>query len=85
MGMHGHKEVNMKIGLLLKQQIRINTLENQLETLKKQLREGLYGNFIMYANNAEEIESLRGENKRLRQKIKEMKEQQNEKHIHRKK
>ena len=74
-----------KTGLLLKQQIRINTLENQLQTLQKQLKEGLYGNFIMYANNTEEIESLRLENKRLRQKIREMKEQENEKHLHGKK
>lgn len=64
----------MKINLLLKQQIKINTLQNQLDTLQKQLKEGLYGNFMIYANNVEEIEELKKENKRLRQKIKELKE-----------
>jgi hypothetical protein len=64
----------MKINLLLKQQIRINTLQNQLDTLQRQLKEGLYGNFMIYANNVEEIEELKKENKRLRLKIKELKE-----------
>lgn len=64
----------MKIKLLLKQQIKINTLQNELDTLQKQLKEGLYGNFIIYANNVEEIEELKKENKRLRLKIKELKE-----------
>lgn len=64
----------MKINLLLKQQIKINTLQNQLETLQRQLKEGLYGNFMIYANNVEEIEELKKENKRLRAKIKELKE-----------
>lgn len=64
----------MKINLLLKQQIKINTLQNQLDTLQRQLKEGLYGNFMIYANNVEEIEELKKENKRLRAKIKELKE-----------
>lgn len=63
-----------KFSLLLKQQIKINTLQNQLDTLQKQLKEGLYGNFMIYANNVEEIEELKKENKRLRLKIKELKE-----------
>lgn len=64
----------MKINLLLKQQIKINTLQNQLDTLQRQLKEGLYGNFMIYANNVEMIEELKKENKRLRSKIKELKE-----------
>ena len=64
----------MKISLLLKQQIKINTLQNQLDTLQKQLKDGLYGNFMIYANNVEEIEELKKENRRLRAKIKELKE-----------
>lgn len=64
----------MKINLLLKQQIKINTLQNELDTLRRQLKEGLYGNFIIYANNTEMIEELKKENKRLRAKIKELKE-----------
>ena len=67
--------VEMKrFNLLLKQQIKINTLQNQLDTLQRQLKEGLYGNFMIYANNVEEIEELKKENKRLRAKIKELKE-----------
>lgn len=64
----------MKINLLLKQQIKINTLQNQLDTLQRQLKDGLYGNFMIYANNTEMIEELKKENRRLRQKIKELKE-----------
>lgn len=64
----------MKINLLLKQQIKINTLQNELDTLRRQLKEGLYGNFMIYANNTEMIEELKKENKRLRVKIKELKE-----------
>jgi hypothetical protein len=64
----------MKINLLLKQQIKINTLQNELDTLRRQLKEGLYGNFMIYANNTEMIEELKKENKRLRAKIKELKE-----------
>lgn len=65
----------MKISLLLKQQIKINTLQNQLDTLQKQLKDGLYGNFMIYANNADMIEELKKENKRLRLKIKQLKEE----------
>lgn len=64
----------MKVSLLLKQQIKINTLQNELDTLHKQLRDGLYGNYMIYANNTEMIEELKKENRRLRQKIKELKE-----------
>lgn len=72
--------VEMKrFNLLLKQQIKINTLQNQLDTLQKQLKDGLYGNFMIYANNTEMIEELKKENKRLRAKVKELKETLNEK------
>ena len=64
----------MRVSLLLKQQIKINTLQNELDTLHKQLKDGLYGNYIIYANNCEMIEELKKENKRLRQKIKQLKE-----------
>lgn len=63
-----------RFSLLLKQQIKINTLENELATLKRQLKDGLFGNFLIYANNVDEIEELKKENKRLRAKIKELKE-----------
>lgn len=72
--------VEMKrFNLLLKQQIKINTLQNQLDTLQRQLKDGLYGNFMIYANNTEMIEELKKENKRLRAKVKELKETLNEK------
>lgn len=66
-----------KFSLLLKQQIKINTLQNELDTLKRHLKDGMYGNFMIYANNSEEIEYLRKENKRLRLKNKELKEMLN--------
>lgn len=64
----------MKISLLLKQQIKINTLQNELDTLYRQLKDGLLTDYMCYAKYVDDVEELKKENKRLRSKIKELKE-----------
>ena len=63
-----------RFSLLLKQQIRINTLENELATLKRQLQDGLYQDYLSFVKYTEDVEELKKENKRLRAKVKELKE-----------
>ena len=64
----------MKLPLVIRQQRKINTLENKLETLEQSLKEKLYKSFIEKLDEPYEVERLKKENKRLRAKIKEMKE-----------
>ena len=53
---------------------RLNTLENELETLKNIIKSELYKEFMKKLDEPIEAERLRKENKKLRQKIKILKE-----------
>ena len=53
---------------------KINTLELENESLKEEIKSGLYKKLINMSNAEIEIERLRKENKRLRQNLKELKE-----------
>lgn len=53
---------------------RINTLENENSVLKDAIKEKLFKQYLKKAGESEEIEKLKKENKRLRVKIKELKE-----------
>lgn len=60
-----------KIG---KMQIKINTLENENETLKSTIKDELYKIFMAKLGESDEIDRLRLELKNARQKIKILKE-----------
>lgn len=47
---------------------RINTLENENETLKKVIKDELYNGFMNKLYETDEIQRLKAENKRLRRK-----------------
>ena len=53
---------------------RLNTLENELETLKNIIKSELYKEFMKKLGEPVENERLRKENKRLRQQNKSLKE-----------
>lgn len=57
---------------------RINTLENQVEVLENSIKDELYKEFMKKLGESDENERLRKENKKLRIKIKSMKEENNE-------
>ena len=54
---------------------RINTLELEKKELEEVIKEGLFKEFIKKINEPLELERLRKENKRLRKKIKDLKEE----------
>lgn len=53
---------------------RINTLENQIETLENSIKDDLYKEFMKKLGETTEIDRLKKENKKLRIKNKELKE-----------
>lgn len=57
---------------------RINTLENELDTLKEIIKSELYKSFIDKLGEPERIKRLTEENKKLRLKIKSLKEEKND-------
>jgi hypothetical protein len=67
------KKIN-KIPIWIKQHRQINTLENKVETLENSIKEELYKEFMKKLGEPMEAECLRKENKKLRQKIKVLKE-----------
>ena len=67
------KQIN-KIPIWIKQHRQINTLENKVEALENSIKEELYKEFIKKLGEPMEAERLRKENKKLRQKIKVLKE-----------
>lgn len=64
----------MKKILFNKYEKRINTLENELETLKQTIKDELYKEFMKKLGETTEIDRLKKENKKLRIKNKELKE-----------
>ena len=67
------KQIN-KIPIWIKQHRQINTLENKVEALENSIKEELYKKFMKKLGEPMEAERLRKENKKLRQKIKVLKE-----------
>lgn len=57
-----------------KMQIRINTLENELDTLKATVKDELYKTFMKKLNEPMELERYKADNKALRKKVKILKE-----------
>lgn len=68
----------MEIIDIIKLKRKINTLENQVETLGNSIKDELYKEFMKKLGESDENERLRKENKKLRIKIKSMKEENNE-------
>lgn len=64
----------MKIAKIIKLNRRINTLENDVETLQNIIKEELYKEFINNINDTSEIKRLKEENKKLKLKVKDLKE-----------
>lgn len=64
----------MKIFDVVKLNKRINTLKNQIETLENSIKDELYKEFIKKLGETAENDRLKKENKKLRAKIKDLKE-----------
>ena len=65
---------NMKIFDVIKLNKKINTLENQVETLENSIKDELYKEFMKKLGETAENDRLKKENKKLRAKIKDLKE-----------
>lgn len=59
---------------IIKLKRKINTLENQVETLENSIKDELYKEFMKKLGETAENDRLKKENKKLRIKIKELKE-----------
>ena len=64
----------MKIFDVIKLNKKINTLENQVETLENSIKDELYKEFMKKLVETAENDRLKKENKKLRAKIKDLKE-----------
>ena len=64
----------MKIFDVIKLNKKINTLENQVETLENSIKDELYKEFMKKLSETAENDRLKKENKKLRAKIKDLKE-----------
>lgn len=58
----------------IKLNLKINSLENEIETLKEATKDDLFNKFMSKLNDETELNRLRNENKRLRAKVKSLKE-----------
>ena len=59
---------------IVKAQMKINSLENEIETLTNSIKNELYKEFLKNLGDSVENERLKKENKMLRKKIKILKE-----------
>ena len=59
---------------IAKAQMKINSLENEIETLTNSIKDELYKEFLKKLGDSVENERLKKENKILRKKIKTLKE-----------
>lgn len=57
-----------------KKRCRINTLQNEIDTLQDVIKNELYKEFIGKIKDYDELTTLREENKKLRKKVKLLKE-----------
>ena len=64
----------MKMIENIKLKQKINTLENQVETLENSIKDELYKEFMKKLGETAENDRLKKENKKLRAKIKDLKE-----------
>lgn len=64
----------MKILDIAKLNKKINSLENEVETLENIVKDELYKEFMKKIGETAEVDRLKKENKRLRSKIKSLKE-----------
>ena len=64
----------MKLFDIAKLNRRINTLENENETLKETIKDDLYTKFMNKLNNEVDLDRLKKENKKLRAKVKSLKD-----------
>lgn len=64
----------MKIFDVIKLNKKINTLENQVETLENSIKDELYKEFMKKLGETTENDRLKKENKKFRAKIKDLKE-----------
>lgn len=64
----------MKIFDVVKMQKRINTLENEVETLQNIIKDELYNAFMSKLNESVEVDRLKKENKKLKLKVKSLKD-----------
>ena len=58
----------------IKVNLKINTLQNEIDTLQETIKEDLLSKFMSKLNDEAELNRLRNENKRLRAKVKSLKE-----------
>ena len=59
---------------IVKTQMKINSLENEIETLTNSIKDELYKEFLKNLGDSAENERLKKENKNLRKKVKVLKE-----------
>jgi hypothetical protein len=59
---------------IVKAQMKINSLENEIETLTNSIKDELYKEFLKNLGDSVENERLKKENKNLRKKVKVLKE-----------
>lgn len=60
--------------LIIKQRMKINSLENKVETLEDTIKSELYKEFMKKLDESERCDRLVSENKRLKRRIKTLKE-----------
>ena len=58
----------------IKLNLKINTLQNEIDTLQETIKEDLLSKFMSKLNDEAELNRLRNENRRLRAKVKSLKE-----------
>lgn len=64
----------LKTPLVIKQQMKINSLENKIETLENTIKNDLYKEFMKKLDDSGRCDRLVSENKRLKRRIKTLKE-----------
>lgn len=64
----------LKTPLVIKQRMKINSLENKIETLENTIKNDLYKEFMKKLDDSERCDRLVSENKRLKRRIKTLKE-----------
>ena len=61
-----------KIGLLIRQKVKINTLENKLEVMEKMVKDKLYDSFMKRLGEEIDLARYRTEIERLKERVKEL-------------
>ena len=66
------QKVKNKIGLLIRQKVKINTLENKLEVMEKMVKDKLYDSFMKRLGEEIDLARYRTEIERLKERVKEL-------------